>query len=314
MKTALVIMAAGIGSRFGGGIKQLEPVGLHDEIIMDYSIHDAMEAGFNKIIFIIRRDIEKDFKERIGDRVEALCAKKNVEVAYCFQDLQDVPGEVPEGRTKPWGTGQAVLAAKALIKEPFAVINADDYYGKEAFRQLHDWLILDHEDSAIAMAGFILKNTLSDNGGVTRGLCKVAGGHTHITDVVETSNIMKTIKDGKVGAEADGVTLDPDSYVSMNFWGFPAKKGCVPAYLKVLEEGFVDFFQKEVPSNPLKAEYLLPTHIGGLLRENKVTVKVLETTDKWFGVTYKEDKEAVVESFKQLIHDGVYPEDLYSDL
>ncbi len=311
----LLIMAAGIGSRFGGGIKQLEPVGLHDEVIIDYSIHDAIAAGFNKIIFVIRKDIEKDFYERIGKRVEALCRNCGVEVAYAFQDLRDVPGTVPEGRTKPWGTGQAVLAAKALIHEPFAVINADDYYGKEAFRQLHDWLILDHADQAIAMAGFILKNTLSDNGGVTRGVCKVEDGHTHIVDVVETSNIIKTVDaDGKIGAEVNGVALDPDSYVSMNFWGFPAKEGCAPVYLETLEKGFKAFFDKEVKNNPMKAEYLLPTHIGGLLREGKCSVKVLETTDKWFGVTYKEDKEAVVQSFRKLIEDGVYQEELYSDL
>lgn len=311
----LLIMAAGIGSRFGGGIKQLEPVGLHDEVIIDYSIHDAIEAGFNKIIFVIRKDIEEDFQERIGKRAEALCRSRGVEVAYAFQNLQDVPGVVPEGRTKPWGTGQAVLAAKALIHEPFAVINADDYYGKEAFRQLHDWLILDHADQAIAMAGFILKNTLSDNGGVTRGVCKVEDGHTHIVDVVETSNIIKTVDaDGKIGAEVEGTALDPDSYVSMNFWGFPAKEGCRPAYLEVLEKGFQAFFENEVRNNPLKAEYLLPTHIGGLLREGKCSVKVLETTDKWFGVTYKEDKEAVVQSFRKLIEDGVYQEELYSDL
>lgn len=311
----LLIMAAGIGSRFGGGIKQLEPVGLHDEVIIDYSIHDAIEAGFNKIIFVIRKDIEEDFQERIGKRAEALCKSRGVEVAYAFQNLQDVPGVVPEGRTKPWGTGQAVLAAKALIHEPFAVINADDYYGKEAFRQLHDWLILDHADQAIAMAGFILKNTLSDNGGVTRGVCKVEDGHTHIVDVVETSNIIKTVDaDGKIGAEVEGTALDPDSYVSMNFWGFPAKEGCRPAYLEVLEKGFQAFFENEVRNNPLKAEYLLPTHIGGLLREEKCSVKVLETTDKWFGVTYKEDKEAVVQSFRKLIEDGVYQEELYSDL
>lgn len=313
--TTLLIMAAGIGSRFGGGIKQLEPVGLHDEIIMDYSIHDAIKAGFNKIIFIIRKDIEADFKERIGDRVENLCERLGVEVAYCFQDLNNVPGEVPEGRTKPWGTGQAVLVAKALIHEPFAVINADDYYGKQAFRQLHDWLILEHDDNATAMAGFILKNTLSDNGGVTRGVCKVSGGHTHITDVVETSNIVKAVSEtGEIGAEADGVVLNPESYVSMNFWGFPAKEGCTPAYLTVLEQGFVEFFKNTVPSNPLKAEYLLPVHIGALLREGKCTVKVLETRDSWFGVTYKEDKAVVVESFKKLINDGVYAEELYSDL
>lgn len=314
--TTLLIMAAGIGSRFGGGIKQMEPVGLHNEIIMDYSIHDAIEAGFKKIIFVIRKDIEADFRERIGNRVEKICENIGVEVAYVFQDLNDVPAPytVPENRTKPWGTGQAVLAAKRLIHEPFAVINADDYYGKESFQKLHDWLVLDHADSAIAMAGFILRNTLSDNGGVTRGVCKVADGHTHIIDVVETSNIVKTVDNGKIGAAADSVVIDSESYVSMNFWGFPAKEGCTPAYLDVLEQDFIDFFKNTVPSNPLKAEYLLPTHIGGLLREGKVTVKVLETADKWFGVTYKEDKEAVVESFKKLITDGVYREELYSDL
>ena len=317
-KTTLLIMAAGIGSRFGTGIKQLEPVGLHDEIIMDYSIHDAISAGFNKIIFVIRKDIESDFRERIGSRAEAICESLNVEIAYAFQDLSSIPNgyTVPNGRTKPWGTGQAVLAAKDLIHESFAVINADDYYGKEAFRKLHDWLILDHKDSAIAMAGFILKNTLSDNGGVTRGVCKVAEGHTHITDVVETSNIVKVIDPvtGTDGAEADGVKLDPASYVSMNFWGFPAKEGHDPAFLTVLEYGFKDFFEKQVPANPQKAEYLLPTLIGGLLRDGKCTVKVLETKDNWFGVTYKEDKAAVVESFKKLIADGVYREELYSDL
>ena len=315
MNTTLLIMAAGIGSRFGGGIKQLEPVGLHDEIIMDYSIHDAIEAGFNKIIFVIRKDIEVDFQERIGHRVEAICKKLGVEIAYAFQDLNDVPGEVPTNRTKPWGTGQAVLSAKNLIHEPFAVINADDYYGKEAFRKMHDWLVLDHTDDAVAMAGFILKNTLSDNGGVTRGVCQIANGHTHIIDVVETSNIIKTTDAfGTIGAEADGKRLDPESYVSMNFWGFPAKEGCAPYYLDVLESGFKAFFESDVKVNPLKAEYLLPTHIGGLLKNGKCTVKVLETKDKWFGVTYKEDKAAVVRSFRNLIADGIYSEKLYSDL
>ena len=318
MNTTLLIMAAGIGSRFGGGIKQLEPVGLNDEIIMDYSIHDAIEAGFNKIVFVIRRDIEADFRERIGSRVEELCQSLNVETAYAFQDLTSIPEgfQVPEGRTKPWGTGQAVLAAKDLIHEPFAVINADDYYGKEAFRQLHDWLVLDHEETALAMAGFILKNTLSDNGGVTRGVCSVEKGHTHLLDVAETGNIVKTVDpaSGETGAEADGVKLDPESFVSMNFWGFPAKENKDPAFLTVLEQEFKTFFQEDVPENPLKAEYLLPTLIGGLLREQKCTVKVLKTNDTWFGVTYKEDKEDVVESFKKLIADGVYPKDLYSDL
>ena len=312
MKTTLLIMAAGIGSRFGGGIKQLESVGLHDEIIMDYSIHDAIAAGFNKIIFVIRKDIETDFQERIGNRLQEMCTRLGVELCYAFQDLNDIPDgeEVPTGRTKPWGTGQAVLAARDLIREPFIVINADDYYGKEAFCQLHDWLLQAHEDSAIAMAGFILKNTLSDHGGVTHGICRVSEGHTHVTDVAETSNICKTLH----GAEADGLILDPDCYVSMNMWAFPAKPECAPVFLDILEKKFKEFFQTAVPANPLKAEYLLPTLIGGLLRAKKCTVKVLETQDKWFGVTYKEDKENVVANFRKLIADGVYEEELYWDL
>ena len=283
---------------------------------MDYSIHDAIQAGFNKIIFVIRKDIEEDFKERIGNRVEAIAQKMHVEVGYVFQDIHDIPEgfTFPSERTKPWGTGQAVLAAKELIHEPFAVINADDYYGKEAFQKLHDWLIMDHEDTAYAMAGFILKNTLSDNGGVTRGVCKVKQGHTHVIDVVETSNIVKVVEDGVLKAKTDDTELDINSYVSMNFWGFPAKEGQDPAFLDVLEKHFITFFKEDVVNNPLKAEYLLPTLIGSLLRENKCTVKVLETHDKWFGVTYKEDKPEVVKSFKKLIEEGVYSTDLYSDL
>ena len=308
MKTALLIMAAGIGSRFGGGIKQLEPVGVHDEIIMDYSIHDAIAAGFNKIIFVIRKDIEKDFRERIGDRIEKLCKGLDVEVCYAFQDLKAVPEgfSVPEGRSKPWGTGQAVLSAKDLIREPFAVINADDYYGKEAFQKLHAYLM--NPQSAYCMAGFVLKNTLSENGGVTRGICQMKD--FMLTDVVETHNIVKTPE----GAAVEGVPVDADSLVSMNMWGFPAEAGQVPDYLSILEKDFAAFFRDTVPGNPMKAEYLLPIHIGGLLRAGKAQVKVLETGDKWFGVTYKEDKALVVASFRKLIAQGVYSEELYSDL
>ena len=312
MKTTLLIIAAGIGSRFGGGIKQLEPVGKHGEIIMDYSIHDAIKAGFNKIIFIIRKDIEEDFREVIGNRIEKICTRLGVETEYAFQSLTDIPEgyTVPDDRTKPWGTGQAVLSAKELIHEPFAVINADDYYGKEAFARLHNWLVMEHEENAISMAGFILKNTLSDNGGVTRGICKVTDGHTHVADVVETSNIIK----GDDGPEADGMKLDPETFVSMNMWGFPAEEGKVPTFIQTLEEGFEEFFRDTVPDNPLKAEYLLPSLIGELLRNGSYTVKVLPTQDKWFGVTYKEDKPMVVESFRKLIEEGVYREELFSDL
>ena len=213
MKTALLIMAAGIGSRFGGGIKQLAPVGPNGEIIMDYSIHDAIKAGFNKVVFIIRKDIECDFKEVIGDRIEKICEKAGVEVKYAFQSIDDIPAgcTVPEERTKPWGTGQAVLVAKDIVNEPFAVINADDYYGKEAFIKIHEFLVSETKPNAFCMAGFILANTLSDNGSVTRGICKV-GDNGYLTDVVETHDIEKT----KDGAEVNGVKIDVNSLVSMN--------------------------------------------------------------------------------------------------
>lgn len=304
MDTALVIMAAGIGSRFGGGIKQLEPVGPCGEIIMDYSIHDALEAGFNKIVFIIRKDIEADFREVIGNRIEAVCAKRGVRVAYAFQSLDAVPEgvAVPEGRIKPWGTGQAVLSAREVVDTPFAVINADDYYGKEAFVKLREFLCQEGAANAYAMAGFVLKNTLSENGGVTRGICCV-DENGFLTDVQETKNIVKTAD----GAEVNGAAVDPDSYVSMNMWALR------PEFMAVLEKGFETFFQTAAKADPLKAEYLLPIYIGQLLREGKVTVKVLETMDKWFGVTYREDKPAVAESFRNLIAAGVYTAPLFEN-
>lgn len=307
MKTALVIMAAGIGSRFGGGIKQLAAVGPNGEIIMDYSIHDAIEAGFDKIVFIIRHDIEQAFKEAIGDRIEATCKELGVEIAYAFQALENVPAgySVPEGRTKPWGTGQAVLACKGILQEPFAVINADDYYGKEAFVQLHDFLqgYDPAQPGKLCMAGFVLKNTLSDNGAVTRGICQM-NEEQYLTGVLETSGIEKTAD----GAAAGGQAIDIDSLVSMNMWGL------TPAFVDLLESGFVEFFEKAAPANPLKAEYLLPIYIDELLHAGKVSVKVLPTHDKWFGVTYAEDKQIVIDSFAKLVADGVYRKDLFSDL
>ena len=300
MDTTLLIMAAGIGSRFGGGIKQLEPVDEQGHIIMDYSIHDAIEAGFNKVIFIIRKDIEEEFREVIGSRISAICAEHNVTVDYAFQDINDIPGELPEGRTKPWGTGQAVLAAKDLITTPFIVINADDYYGKEGFKAVHNYLV---EGGKSCMAGFVLKNTLSDNGGVTRGICRMDADH-NLTEVDETKNIVKTVD----GAEADGVKLDVDSLVSMNMWGL------TPDFLQTLEKGFAEFFKEEVPANPLKAEYLIPIYIGELLKKNQMSVKVLRTNDTWHGMTYHEDVAAVKESFRQMLAEGVYREELFSDL
>lgn len=305
MKTTLLIMAAGIGSRFGGGIKQLAAIDDSNHIIMDYTVHDAIEAGFNKIVFIIRRDIEADFREIIGNRIEAVCAPRGVEVCYAFQAMDALPHgfSVPAGRKKPWGTGQAVLAARDLIREPFAVLNADDYYGKEALAKTYDFLVSNPEAGQFSMAGFVLKNTLSENGGVTRGICQV-DDRGNLVDVAETSNILKTSD----GVAANGVAVDSDAFVSMNMWGL------TPEFMDLLELGFRDFLSGPAAADPLTAEYLLPVYIGQLLRQDRATVKVLQTGDKWFGVTYQEDRALVAEGFRRLIEQGLYRKDLYSDL
>ncbi len=308
MKTALVIMAAGIGSRFGGGIKQLAAVGPNGEIIMDYSIHDAIEAGFDKIVFIIRHDIEEAFKEAIGDRIEKICAGLGIEIDYAFQALENVPEgfSVPEGRSKPWGTGQAVLACKGIIKEPFAVINADDYYGKEAFVRLHDFLqgYTPDKPGDLAMAGFVLKNTLSDNGTVTRGVCQV-DGDGFLTNVTETYNIQMK-EDGLHATNESGapVTISPSQPVSMNMWGLPA------SFIQELEKGFPVFLDS-LKEGDIKSEYLLPKIIDNLVQNKKARVTVLDTPDKWFGVTYREDKQAVTDAIRGLIESGVYEEKLF---
>lgn len=302
MKTSLVIMAAGIGSRFGQGIKQLEPVGPHGEIIMDYSIHDALEAGFDRVVFIIRHDLEKDFREVIGERIEKVCP-----VAYAFQDKNDLPAgfTCPEDRKKPWGTGQAVLACRDIVKEPFLVINADDYYGKEGFRIAHDFLIANGDrKGAFCMPGFILKNTLSENGAVTRGICRV-NAEGYLTGVTETGGLMPD-HSGAV-AEIDGmrVPIDPNSIVSMNMWAL------TPDFMDELRAQF-PVFLAGIPAGNVKAEFLLPSVIDGMIKSGKATVKVIPTHDRWFGVTYHEDKQLVVDSFKKLYAQGVYNDDLYS--
>lgn len=302
-KVTLVVMAAGIGSRFGGGIKQLEAVGPNGEIIMDYSIHDALEAGFNKVVFVIRKDLEKDFKEIIGRRMEKL-----VEVEYAYQELNDIPERFQkktEGRKKPWGTGQAILCCKDVVDEPFLVINADDYYGKEAYTEAYAYLTGRKDDNAYeaCMVGFVLKNTLSDNGGVTRGVCKV-DEHRMLSEIIETSNIVKTAEGAAVQTEDGAVPIDVESEVSMNMWGLS------PKFFEVLDKGFDEFLEKLDPEN-LKGEYLLPTIIGDLLKEGKMKVEVRKSHDEWFGVTYKEDKPDVVASIQKLIKDGVYPEKLF---
>ena len=302
-KVTLVVMAAGIGSRFGGGIKQLEAVGPSGEIIMDYSIHGALEAGFNKVVFVIRKDLDKDFKEIIGRRMEKL-----VEVEYAYQELNDIPERFlkkTEGRKKPWGTGQAILCCKDVVDEPFLVINADDYYGKEAYREAYAYLTGRKDDNAYeaCMVGFVLKNTLSDNGGVTRGVCKV-DEHRMLSEIVETSNIVKTAEGAAVQTESGLVPIDVESEVSMNMWGLS------PKFFDVLEKGFDVFLENLDPEN-LKGEYLLPIIIGDLLKEGRMKVEVRKSHDEWFGVTYKEDKPDVVAAIQKLIKDGVYPEKLF---
>lgn len=301
-KTALVIMAAGIGSRFGNGIKQLAPVGPAGEIIMDYSIHDALEAGFNKVVFIIRKDLQEEFRKVIGERIE-----KITEVEYAFQELDDLPDGFtkPQDRTKPWGTGQAVLAAKKVLDEPFVVINADDYYGKEAYVKVHDYLVQEQPKDGkihICMAGFRLGNTLSDNGSVTRGICNIENGQ--LTGVTETHDIFKT----ETGAESrngeEAKELNVRDLVSMNMWGL------TPDFMETLYDGFVEFLNELKPED-IKKEYLLPELVDNLIKSGHAQVDVLETKDTWFGVTYQEDKETVMKAFQELTDKGVYPKGLF---
>ena len=303
MNTTLIIMAAGIGSRFGEGIKQLAQMGPNGEIIMDYSIHDAKEAGFNKVVFIIRKDIFKEFEEIIGNRI-----KEHINVEYVFQELDDLPEgfEVPEGRTKPWGTGQAVLCCKDVVKEPFVIINADDYYGKEAYREAFEYLTKKSPTDImqICMVSFVLKNTLSDNGTVTRGICRVSENGM-LTDIRETHDIARTeqgagvLTDGRIVKE-----LDADATVSMNMWGMTSE------FFEVLKSRF-DSFLNKTEAEDLKAEYLLPTLIGELLSEHQLEVRVLKSHDQWFGVTYQEDKATVTEAIQRLISRGIYPSRLF---
>ena len=303
MNTTLIIMAAGIGSRFGTGIKQLAKMAPNGEIIMDFSIYDAKEAGFTKVVFVIRKAIEKEFKEVIGNRLS-----KVMPVEYVYQELEDLTEgyHVPEGRVKPWGTGQAILACKDVVKEPFVIINADDYYGKEAFIKLHDFLISENENKEkmnLAMAGFSLKNTLSENGAVTRGVC-VADANGYLEKVIETTGIQ--IVDGKIQCDNAEVSkwITSDAMVSMNMWaGYPD-------FLRYIDEGFARFLDA-LGENPEKKEYLLPNIVAELLEKKLASVKVLNTPDRWIGITYKEDIEPAQESFSRMITAGCYPENLW---
>lgn len=305
---SLVILAAGMGSRFGSGIKQLTPVGPSGEIIMDYSIHDAIEAGFKQVVFIIRKDIEAAFRAAIGQRIEKICAQKGVCVSYAYQDSDDLPEgyQCPAERRKPWGTGHALLACREILHDPFVVINADDYYGKTVYRKLYDFLTALPKDSCgqYCMAGFQLENTLSEHGGVTRGICQV-NEQENLLHVIETRNIIQT--ESGAAVEKDGVLtpIDPHALVSMNMWGF------TPDILERLQEAFQMFLRKNLHLS--SAEFLIPVEMERLLADGAAEVKVIPTEEHWFGVTYQEDTPLVKQSFEKLVASGVYGKKLYEE-
>lgn len=305
-KPVLVIMAAGMGSRYGG-LKQIDPVDDQGHIIMDFSIYDAKRAGFEKVIFIIKKENEEDFKEAVGRRMEEI-----MEVEYVYQDLNNLPEgyKLPEGRVKPWGTAHAVLSCIDVVDGPFAVINADDYYGSHAFQVIFDYLSTHEDDEKYryTMVGYLLKNTLTDNGHVARGVCDM-NEDGELIGIHERTRIEK--RDGGAAyTEDDGQTWVPlpvDSIVSMNMWGFTA------SILKEIRDGFPAFLEEGLKSNPMKCEYFLPTVVSDLLKADKATAAVLKSTDKWYGVTYKEDKPVVVEAIRKLKESGLYPEKLWED-
>ena len=305
-KPVLVVMAAGMGSRYGG-LKQIDPVDKEGHIIMDFSIYDAVRAGFKTVVFIIKKENEADFKAAIGDRIS-----KIIEVAYVFQDLNNLPEgySIPEGRVKPWGTGHAILSCLDEVDGPFAVINADDYYGSHAFQMAYDFLSQNEEGDTYnyMMVGYKLENTLTDNGHVARGVC-VTDEDGHLVKINERTHIEKR-EDGAAYTEDDGKTwveIPEGSTVSMNMWGFSA------SILKELKDRFSKFLDENLEGNPLKCEYFLPFVVDELLIEKKATVKVLKSMDKWYGVTYKEDKPVVVAAIQKLKDEGLYPQKLWEE-
>ena len=302
-KPALVIMAAGIGSRFGG-LKQLAPVGKNGEPIIKFSLYDAMEAGFKKVVFIIKKEIDADFRTLIGDPVS-----RHMEIEYVYQELDKLPPgfAIPEGRVKPWGTGHAVLCAKDVLDGPFAVINADDYYGKDAFRVIYNHLLTQRDDELyrFSMVGYLIENTLTEHGSVTRGVCQTDGGFLTAIDerlrIEKHGNLIEyTEDDSKTWTK-----IEPGTIVSMNLWGF------TQGILSELETGFPAFLRQALKENPLKGEYLLPRIVNDLVRDNKATVEVLHSKDKWYGITYKEDLPAVAAAIQAMQEEGKYPEVLF---
>lgn len=303
-KPVLVIMAAGMGSRYGG-LKQIDPVDNEGHIIMDFSIYDAKRAGFEKVVFIIKKAIEKEFKAGIGDRIS-----QYMDVEYVYQELDTLPEgfEVPDGRVKPFGTGHAILSCKDVVDGPFAVINADDYYGVHAFQEIYNYLTENEDDEKYhyAMVGYILSNTLTENGYVSRGICEM-DKDAFLTGITERTHIEQRDM-GVQFTEDDGQTWEDiaaDSIVSMNMFGFTA------SMLKELECRFPEFLEKGLKENPMKCEYFLPSVVSDLIEEDKADVKVLRSEDRWYGITYKEDKEAVVSAVQKLKDTGVYPQHLW---
>lgn len=302
-KPILVVMAAGMGSRYGG-LKQMDPVGANGEAILDYSVFDAKRAGFETVVFIIKKEIEADFKAVIGSRIEP-----HMEVRYAYQDLSDLPDgfAVPEGRVKPWGTGQAIMAGRDVIDAPFAVINADDYYGVECFKLLYDYLSQPRTRGDWCMVGYLLKNTVTENGSVARGVCQ-ADERGKLAVINERTRIEQY--DGGIHYTEDGgeiwVELPEDTLVSMNMWGFQ------PWLVSILQERFADFLADAVVNNPLKGEYLLPNVVRDVLNEGDAEVTVLSSPDKWYGVTYREDKPGVVQAMGEKAQQGIYPTPLWS--
>ncbi len=303
-KPVLVILAAGMGSRYGG-LKQMDPVDEQGHKIIDFSIYDAKQAGFETVVFIIKKEMEQDFRECVGDPIS-----KHMEVKYVFQELANVPDDfsIPEGRVKPWGTTHALMCCKEVLDGPFMVINADDYYGKNGYKLLYDFLTTtqDDEKCRYAMVGYELGKTLTDKGSVTRGVCE-RDAEGFLTGIVEQKMIVKT-NDGAAYSNDEGKTfipIDVKTPVSMNMWGFG--ESVMPAFEKALN----NFFANEVAKNPMKAECLIPTEVDVLLKEGVASVKVLTSSEQWFGVTYKEDKPFVVDSIKKLKDAGEYPEYLW---
>ena len=304
-KPVLVVMAAGMGSRYGG-MKQIDPVGPNGQVIMDYSLYDARRAGFETVVFVIKHEIEAAFKAAIGDRVS-----KVMQVHYAFQQLDELPAgyTIPEGRAKPWGTCHAVLAAKPFIDGPFAVVNADDYYGPEAFRVMYEYLST-HSDGELydyCMVSYLLQNTVSENGSVARGVCKANPDGT-LHSVAERTRI-ETYAGGIHYTEDGGESwtdLPGETPVSMNLWGFGK------SFLEEADRRFAGWLDENLAKNPLKCEYFLPLVVTELLEEGKARVQLLHSADKWYGVTYREDKPVVVDAIARMTREGLYPEDLWA--